>query len=89
MRQTGLLSASAAYALTYNFPLLPRVHELTRRLENGLEGLGVRITSSAETCMVRLFLFLLLLFCRRFSCFLGLLRSHALGHQLPGARHTC
>jgi threonine aldolase len=54
MRQTGILSASAAYALTYNFPQLPRVHSLARRLEAGLEGLGVRITSGAETCMVSL-----------------------------------
>lgn len=53
MRQTGILSASAAYALTYNFPQLPRVHALTRRLEDGLREIGVRITSGAETCMVR------------------------------------
>ncbi|KAI0690682.1 pyridoxal phosphate-dependent transferase [Cytidiella melzeri] len=52
MRQTGVLSASAAYALTHNFPQLPRVHELTRRLESGLKELGVKITSGAETCMV-------------------------------------
>lgn len=54
MRQTGLLAASAAYALTHHFPLLPRVHALTRRLEQGLLDLGVKITSAAETCMVRL-----------------------------------
>ncbi|KAF7339659.1 Beta-elim-lyase domain-containing protein [Mycena sanguinolenta] len=42
MRQTGILAASAAYALTYNFPLL----------EAGLEEIGVEITSKAETCMV-------------------------------------
>ena len=53
MRQTGILSGSAAYALTYNFPLLPRVHALTRKLEQGLEAIGVRITSRAETCMVQ------------------------------------
>ncbi|KAI0343911.1 hypothetical protein BDW22DRAFT_1355132 [Trametopsis cervina] len=52
MRQTGILAASAAYALTYNFPQLTRVHELTKRLETGLKDLGVKITSSAETCMV-------------------------------------
>ncbi|KAJ8084274.1 hypothetical protein PM082_003042 [Marasmius tenuissimus] len=52
MRQTGILSGSAAYALTYNFPLLPRVHALTRKLEQGLEAIGVDITSRAETCMV-------------------------------------
>lgn len=52
MRQTGFMSASAAYALTHHFPLLPRVHALTRKLEKGLEDIGVRITSRAETCMV-------------------------------------
>ncbi|KAL0579815.1 hypothetical protein V5O48_002226 [Marasmius crinis-equi] len=52
MRQTGILSGSAAYALTYNFPLLPRVHTLARKLEQGLEAIGVDITSRAETCMV-------------------------------------
>lgn len=52
MRQTGALAASAAYALTHHFPLLPRVHALARRLESGLKELGVRITSGAETCMV-------------------------------------
>ncbi|KAJ7900110.1 pyridoxal phosphate-dependent transferase [Mycena olivaceomarginata] len=52
MRQTGILAASAAYALTYNFPQLPRVHALARRLEAALEEIGVEITSKAETCMI-------------------------------------
>ena len=52
MRQTGMLAASAAYALTYNFPRLAAVHELTKRLEVGLQEIGVTITSAAETCMV-------------------------------------
>ncbi|KAF8807201.1 hypothetical protein BYT27DRAFT_7189286 [Phlegmacium glaucopus] len=52
MRQTGALAASAAYALTHNFPLLPRVHALTRRLEAGLEDIGANISSRAETCMI-------------------------------------
>jgi len=52
MRQTGVLAASAAYALTHNFSLLPRVHALTRRLEAGLEDIGAGILSRAETCMV-------------------------------------
>ncbi|KAJ7783539.1 pyridoxal phosphate-dependent transferase [Mycena maculata] len=52
MRQTGILAASAAYALSYNFPLLPAVHELSRKLEAGLEEIGVEITSRAETCMI-------------------------------------
>ena len=59
MRQTGFMAASAAYALTHNFPLLPAVHQLTRRLENGLEEIGVDITSGAETCMVRYLSFFL------------------------------
>ncbi|KAI6133329.1 pyridoxal phosphate-dependent transferase [Pisolithus croceorrhizus] len=42
MRQTGIIAAAIAYALTYNFPQLPR----------GLRDLGVRILSPAETCMV-------------------------------------
>ncbi|KAJ7107655.1 pyridoxal phosphate-dependent transferase [Mycena crocata] len=52
MRQTGILAASAAYALTYNFPLLPEVHALARKVEVGLEEIGVQITSKAETCMI-------------------------------------
>ena len=57
MRQTGVLAASAAYALTHNFSLLPRVHALAKRLEDGLEDIGANILSRAETCMVRLLLF--------------------------------
>ena len=53
MRQTGILAASAAYALTHNFPQLTRVHQLTKTLEDGLRELGVKILS-AETCMVSL-----------------------------------
>jgi threonine aldolase len=60
MRQTGILAASAAYALTHNFPLLSRVHALAKRLENGLEGIGANIISRAETCMVSLYYFLIL-----------------------------
>jgi len=52
MRQTGILAACAAYALTYNFPLLPQVHALGKKLQTGLEDLGVRIMSPAETCMI-------------------------------------
>ncbi|KAH7921961.1 hypothetical protein BV22DRAFT_1038023 [Leucogyrophana mollusca] len=52
MRQTGILAGSVAYALTHNFPLLPGVHALARRLQEGLEELGVGILSPAETCMV-------------------------------------
>ncbi|KAK2462078.1 hypothetical protein APHAL10511_006541 [Amanita phalloides] len=52
LRQIGILAASAAYALTHNFPLLPRVHALARKLESGLEEIGVTILSRAETCMV-------------------------------------
>lgn len=52
MRQTGILAASAAYALTHNFPKLPGVHALAKKLEAGLEELGCNILSRAETCMV-------------------------------------
>ncbi|KAH7911225.1 pyridoxal phosphate-dependent transferase [Hygrophoropsis aurantiaca] len=52
MRQTGFLSGAAAYALTHNFPLLPRVHSLAKRMQQGLEELGVGILSPAETCML-------------------------------------
>ena len=52
MRQTGILAACAAYALSHNFPQLPRVHALARRLQRGLEELGVGILCPAETCMV-------------------------------------
>ncbi|KAF8499463.1 pyridoxal phosphate-dependent transferase [Gautieria morchelliformis] len=53
MRQTGILAGAAAYALTHNFELLPGVHDLTRKLEQGLQDIGVGITSPAETCMVK------------------------------------
>ena len=52
MRQIGFLAASAAFALTHNFPQLPRTHQLAKRLEQGLVDLGVKILSHAETCMV-------------------------------------
>ena len=54
MRQTGVLAASAAFALTYHFPRLVDVHALALRLQDGLQEIGARITSPAETCMVRL-----------------------------------
>ncbi|KAF9243806.1 pyridoxal phosphate-dependent transferase [Melanogaster broomeanus] len=52
MRQTGYLVGCAAYALTHNFPLLPRVHALAKRMQQGLEAVGVGILSPAETCML-------------------------------------
>ncbi|KAK0208511.1 pyridoxal phosphate-dependent transferase [Desarmillaria ectypa] len=52
MRQTGILAASAAYALNNNFPILVNVHALTRKVQKGLEDIGVTILSPAETCMV-------------------------------------
>ncbi|KAJ3531206.1 hypothetical protein NMY22_g8255 [Coprinellus aureogranulatus] len=52
MRQTGILAASAAYALTHNLPQLVRVHGLAKRLQWGLEEIGCRILSRAETCMI-------------------------------------
>ncbi|KZT21712.1 hypothetical protein NEOLEDRAFT_1181549 [Neolentinus lepideus HHB14362 ss-1] len=52
MRQIGILAASAAYALTHNFPRLVAAHDLTKRLEQGLKDIGVEITSPGETCMV-------------------------------------
>ncbi|KAJ7597670.1 pyridoxal phosphate-dependent transferase [Mycena floridula] len=52
MRQTGILSASAAYALTNHFPLLSKVHDLAKRLQVGLEKTGAIILSPAETCML-------------------------------------
>ncbi|KAJ8588217.1 hypothetical protein M405DRAFT_820097 [Rhizopogon salebrosus TDB-379] len=52
MRQTGYMAGCAAYALTHNFPLLPHVHALAKRMQQGLEELGVGILSPAETCML-------------------------------------
>ncbi|KIJ21466.1 threonine aldolase [Paxillus involutus ATCC 200175] len=52
MRQTGYLVGCAAYALTHNFPLLPRVHALAKRMQQGLEEIGVGIPSPAETCIL-------------------------------------
>lgn len=53
MRQTGYLAGCVAYALTHNFPLLPQVHALAKRMQQGLGDIGVGILSPAETCMVR------------------------------------
>ncbi len=53
MRQTGVLVGAAAYAVTNNFPLLPKVHALAKELEAGLREIGCDILSPAETCMVR------------------------------------
>jgi threonine aldolase len=52
MRQTGILAACAAYALTHNFPKFPKVHALAKKLETGLEEIGCTILSRAETCMI-------------------------------------
>jgi threonine aldolase len=53
MHQTGFLAGCAAYALTHNFPKLPRAHALALKLEEGLMEIGAKITSAVETCMVR------------------------------------
>ncbi|CDO72439.1 hypothetical protein BN946_scf184977.g140 [Trametes cinnabarina] len=52
MRQTGFMTAAAAYALTHNFPRLPAVHQLTKKLEAGLREIGVDIIGPVDTCMV-------------------------------------
>ncbi|KAL4068327.1 pyridoxal phosphate-dependent transferase [Scleroderma yunnanense] len=52
MRQTGIIAGAMAYALANNFPQIPRVHALAKRLQLGLENLGVRIICPTETCMV-------------------------------------
>ncbi|KAI0768507.1 pyridoxal phosphate-dependent transferase [Trametes elegans] len=51
MRQTGFMTAAAAYALTNNFPRLVGVHALAKKLDAGLREIGVDVLS-AETCMV-------------------------------------
>ena len=58
MRQTGFLAASAAYALTHNFPLLTKVHQLAKKLQVGLEEIGATILVKADTCMVNVLLFI-------------------------------
>ena len=57
MRQVGSLAGAAAYAVTHHMPLLPKVHELTKLVEHGLEEAGCEITSRAETCMVSNFVY--------------------------------
>ncbi|KAG8856722.1 Threonine aldolase [Serendipita sp. 411] len=52
MRQTGILSACAAYALNHHIALLPSVHSKAKRLADGLSKIGVGITEPTETCMV-------------------------------------
>ncbi|THH27440.1 hypothetical protein EUX98_g6748 [Antrodiella citrinella] len=51
MRQTSILTASAAFALTHNFPRLAFVHDLAKKLEHGMKELGINIIT-AETCMI-------------------------------------
>lgn len=68
MRQTGILAGAAAYALSHNFELLPRVHDLTRRLEQGLRDIGVSITSPAETCMVTVHILEYPAYSQRLAC---------------------
>ncbi|KAI6136911.1 pyridoxal phosphate-dependent transferase [Pisolithus sp. B1] len=46
------LQRQLQYALTHHFPLLPRVHALAKRMQEGLEEIGVGILSPAETCML-------------------------------------
>jgi len=79
MRQIGLLAGCAAYGLNHNFPQLPRVHSLARKLEAGLRELGAQILSAA-TCMAchpSLSLNVLLN-----ECDLGLLRPHCPRHRV-------
>ncbi|GJJ09512.1 hypothetical protein Clacol_003735 [Clathrus columnatus] len=52
MRQIGFLAGCAAFALSNHFKLLPDVHDLARKLEQGLRNLGAQILVPAETCMV-------------------------------------
>jgi threonine aldolase len=52
MRQIGILSSCAAYALTHHIPLLPSVHQKAKHLANELIKLGMRITIPVDTCMV-------------------------------------
>lgn len=96
MRQTGVLAACAAYALTHNFPLLPRVHALAQRLEQGLEDIGVEITSRAETCMVGISIPLPLVLCltkcsailQSFPTRIKLLRDRRKGRSVIGTYPT-
>ena len=45
-------SADSVSAVSNHMRLLPGVHALARKLEQGLEEIGCEITSRAETCMV-------------------------------------
>ena len=79
MRQIGLLAGCAAYALNHNFPQLPRVHTLARKLETGLRELGAQILS-ADTCMACLSFLYSTIFLNGRD--LGLLRHHCPGHRV-------
>ena len=79
MRQIGLLAGCVAYALNHNFPQLPRVHALARRLEAGLRELGAQILS-ADTCMARHPFPPLLVLLNK--CDLDLLRPYSPWHRL-------
>lgn len=52
LRQTGFLAAVAGYAVKNNVPLLAHAHSLAKKLEAGLEDLGITISSNTETYIV-------------------------------------
>ena len=79
MRQIGLLAGCAAYALNHNFPQLPRVHALARKLEVGLKELGAQILSS-DTCMVCHSCLFSIALLSKYD--LDLLRPHSAGHRV-------
>ena len=83
MRQTGFMAASAAYALTQNFPKLANTHELAKKLEDGLRSSGVDITGSAETCMVSKSIYNEAIYSFSVRCFMILLQLEQITTKLP------
>jgi len=51
LRQTGMLTAAAEYALETHFPQLKKAHQLATKLATGMAELGVRILMPVQTNM--------------------------------------
>eukprot|EP00128_Syssomonas_multiformis_P003777 Colp12_sorted_trinity150504_noHs@10771 len=51
-RQAGILAAAGLWAIEHNWPRMAQVHTETKRLAEGLTGLGLEVVNSVETNMV-------------------------------------
>ena len=52
VRQIGMCTAAADYALTHHFPRLEWTHRMAKRMEQGLREIGCEILAPVDTNMV-------------------------------------